>query len=177
MKKRIAVTVVFILTIISCKKNNQISNLEKIENQETTKSLSIKFNFKTNKADVFKIMMNNIEVDELQKKNIHVFEYVAPSNTEETILAEFDDGNISKDIVFNLGSKEIKQVELNSILILYGGNEFNINSIKKINEYIRFNKFIERDTTSNRIKTKIVDGKHNPSFSIKRKLINKIIKD
>ncbi len=172
--KKLLLTLILVLNY-SCKENTKEKKI--VEKMPAPKALTIDFSFKTNKTDKFTIMLNNIEVDELQMKNIHFFEDVNPSSSYESINAKFDSGNISKNIIFNLGNKEVKEVELKNILISYGNKEFNIGTIAEIYDFLQFNKFIVKDSTSNTIKTKRVDGKHNPTFSIKRKLINKLIKD
>jgi hypothetical protein len=143
----------------------------------TPKHLTVNFNFKTNKPDMFKIMLNNVEIDELQKKNIHIFENVIPSTEDDAITAKFDADNMSNNVVIHLGNKEVKEVEIKSILISYGNNQINISSPKDLDKYFVFNKFIEKDSTSNTLKTKRVNGQHNPAFSFKRNLINLLKKE
>ncbi|OUS02406.1 hypothetical protein A9Q86_03940 [Flavobacteriales bacterium 33_180_T64] len=176
MKKGICL-VLLILTIGCKKKTDKIVLEEKKEENIEQIILTINFNFKTSQPDVFKIMMNNIEVDELQKKNIHIFEEVVPSTSVDVIIAKFDADNFSKNIVFHLGNKTPKEVEVESILVAYGKNRFNINSAQDLNKYFAFNKFIERDSTSKILNTKRVDGKLNPTFRIKRNLINLLKKE
>ncbi|WP_439152751.1 hypothetical protein [Winogradskyella sp.] len=150
-------------------KEDHAQNSKKID---IAKKLTIRFNFKTNKSDVFKIMMNNIEVDELQKKNIHIFEEVVPSTGDDTIVVEFDANNMSKQIVFHLGNKNEKELEIKSILVSYGNNQYNLSTVADINKYLIFNKFVERDSLSKNLKTIRLDGRLNPSFRIKNNLIN-----
>ena len=50
--------------------------------------------------------MNNIKVDELQRKHIQIFETVSPSIDFDNIIAKFDKNNMSKNIVFGLGNKK-----------------------------------------------------------------------
>jgi len=177
--KRVFGIVVFLIFInVSCKNHTKQKDvLENIEKKTIPKQLTIDFNFKTDKQDVFKIMLNNIKVDELQNKNIHIYEEVVPSTGFDVIIAKFDAGNISNNIIIHLGNIEVKEVEIKNILVSYGNNQVNITSPEDLNKYIRFNKFIERDSSSNILNTKRVDGKHNPTFSIKRKLINLLKKE
>jgi cupin superfamily acireductone dioxygenase involved in methionine salvage len=178
MKISNIVLVLFVLLSFSCKNNNE-KQIVSIDKKEVIpqKQLIINFNFKTNKADTFMIMLNNIEVDELQKKNIHIFEDVVSSMAEDAIIAEFGNNNISNNIIIHLGNKTLKEVEVKSIFIAYGENQFSITSAEDLNKYFAFNKFIERDSTNKILKTKKVEGKHNPAFRLKRNLINILKKD
>ena len=163
----------------SCKKSTekeQVSNEVK-KTEEVSKQLEIRFSFKTNKTDVFKIMMNNIEVDEFQKKNIQIFETIPPSSQFENIVAKFDEGNMSKNIVFSLGNKKVKEVTIDNINISYKNKVIDISTPKDITKFLRFNKHIKRDSTSKIIKTKKVDGKHSPTFTFSKNLIKQLDKD
>lgn len=164
----------FAVLSIGCK-NNDKQDTSVVESKTAInqpKKLTVNFSFKTNKPDVFQIMMNNIEVDDLQKKNIQIFEDVVPSTGDDAIVAEFGANNMSKQIVFHLGNKTIKEVEIKSILVAYGKNQYNLTTVEDINKYLAFNKFVVRDTLNKTIKTKRVDGKLNPTFRIKNNLIN-----
>lgn len=166
---------IFFLSVLSvgCKnEDKQNSSItEQITEVDQPKKFTVHFNLKTNKTDVFKIMMNNIEVDELQKKNIVIFEELSSSSKGDVIVAEFDANNMSNHIVFHLGNNSIKEVEIQSILVAYGKNQYNITTAADINKYLVFNKFIERDTMNKTLKTKKVDGILYPTFSIKNNLI------
>lgn len=178
MKKTVLLIVTTLIFSSACKDNTTNPINEAIKKEIIApKYLTINFRFKTNKTDTFKIMLSNIEVDELQKKNIYIFEDVIPSSGEDSIIAKFDPGNISNSITINLGNKEIKEVEIIEILVSYGSNGIKISTNKDIDKYLAFNRFIERDSTSNIIRTKKVDGLHNPGFSLKRKLINQLRKE
>jgi hypothetical protein len=119
-------------------------------------------------------MLNNIVVDELQKKNIHFFEDVVPTSEEDAIVAMFDANNISNNIDINLGNKEVKNVEIKSVTISYGDMLFDLTSAEDFNKYLLFNKFIERDSTSKTLVTKRIDGKLNPTIRIKNNLMNQL---
>ncbi|MFK7781778.1 hypothetical protein [Psychroserpens sp.] len=168
----------FFLIIISlfqsCNNSSKSSPKESQTIQVQPKSLSIEFSFKTSQADEFKIMMNNITVDELQKKNIHIFEDVVPSTSDDVIVANFDPENLSKEIFCHLGNKVEKEVTIKGVLITYGDKQFNLTSTEDFNKHLDFNKFIERDSTSNKLSTKRVGGKLNPWFRIKNSLINQL---
>jgi hypothetical protein len=168
--------IISILTIsvnLSCKNNN--STEKPIDVQEVIdipNQLVINFNFKTNKSDLFKISMRNIQVDEFQKKAIEISEEVIPSTNYDAISAKFDDGNFSKDLIINLGNKEEKSVEIKNIIISYGDNQISLISPSDLNKNLVFNRFIQRDSLSKNLKTKRIDGRLNPVISIKKSTIN-----
>lgn len=176
--KRSLILLTTMILFVNCKgptDNQEISNETK-STEEVSKQLEIRFSFKTNKTDVFKIMMNNIEVDELQKKNIQIFETVSPTSDFDNIVAKFDEGNMSKNIVFSLGNKNVKEVTIDNINISYNNKVIDISKPEDINKFLRFNKYVKRDSTSNKIKTKRVDGKHNPTFTFSKSLAKQLNK-
>lgn len=177
--KTLKFLLVLICLCISCNTSEKkTSNISEIEStQIESRSLIIEFKFKTNKPDVFKIMMDNIEVDELQKKNIHVFENVTPTSKEDKIIAKFDANNMSKNIIINLGTKEIKEVEIINISISYGDNHYSFDTLNDIKKYFAFNRFIDVSEDNKKIKTKKVDGKHNPAISVRQNLIRLLKKE
>lgn len=159
---------------IACKNNDKQMPIA-TENsiiETPSKKLTINFTFKTNKADIFKIMMNNIEVDDLQKKNIQIFEEVIPTTQKDAIVAEFDANNISRNIIIDFGSKELKEVEIMSISVSYGNNHFSFDTAKEFDKYFAYNRFIEKEEDSKILKTKKVDGKHYPAITLRQNLIN-----
>lgn len=166
----------FILIIsvnLSCKDNNSTETSSDVQEVfDIPKQLIINFNFKTNKSDVFSISMQNIQVDDLQKKSIEIFESVVPSANDDAIIAKFDPENFSKDLVINLGDKEEKSVEIKSILISYGDNQINLTTPADLNKHLVFNRFINRDSLSNKLTTKRIDGRLNPAIRVKRSAIN-----
>lgn len=167
------------LLIVSCQDTTsklETKEAEKANAEIKEPALTIEFNFKTNKPDVFKIMMNNIEVDELQKKNIYFFENVTPSTTEDSITANFDPGNISNNILINIGNKVPKEVEIVSVVVTYGKKSFNISSVEDLDKYLAFNKFIDINGTSKTITTKRVEGALNPVIYFRRSFIDMLKK-
>lgn len=173
--KKITILLVLINLCISCntseKKTSNLSVTETETNENIKKNLSVEFVFKTNKPDVFYIKMDNIEIDELQKKHIHIFENVTPTSKEDKIIAKFDAQNMSKHILINLGTKEIKEVEIIEIALSYGDNHYRFNSVNDINKYFAFNRFIDVEEDSKILKTKTVGGRHNPAISVRQNLI------
>lgn len=172
--KKLIYLLFFIIAFFGC--NNDKSNVQKEAKLDKTKpkSLSIDFNFRTSEADEFRVMINNIEVDEFQKKNIQIIENVTKSTSDDNIVANFDANNLSKQVVIHLGSKTEKEVTINGVLISYGDKQFNLTSPQDFNSSLVFNKFIVRDSTSNVITTKRIDGKLNPTIRLKNSLINQL---
>ena len=167
------------ILFINCKESTdkqEYSNTPK-QTEEISKQLEIRFSFKTSKTDVFKIMMNNIEVDEFQKKNIQIFETIPPSSQFENIIAKFDEGNMSKNIVFSLGNNEVKEIIIENIIISYKNKDINISTSEDIAKFLKFNKYVEADSSNKLIKTKKVNGKHSPAFTFSKKLIKQFDKD
>ena len=122
-------------------------------------------------------MVNNIAVDELQKKNIHISEEVVPTSGIDEISANFGDNNISNNVLINFGNKEVKEVEIMDITVIFGNNQISLKTPEDQNRYLNFNKFIEKDTTSNKLRTKRVNGAHNPTIYFKRNLVNLLKKE
>ena len=164
------------LIIISCK--NAIEEPLVVEEKSApAEKLIVDFSFKTDQQDTFRIMMNNIEVDELQKKNIQFSEEVAPSSSFENFHAEFDANNMSNNVVINLGNKSIKKVEIESIKITYGDNEIIASTPVQLKEYFVLNKFVTLDSVGSTLSTNRVDNQHFPAISLKRKSINYLKKE
>ena len=174
MKIKFIILILLTLSIISCNESNQQKNPKEIEPDNFKKGLTIEFNFKTSKSDQFKIMMNNIKVDEFQKKNIQIIENVINSAGDDNIVADFDPNNLSKQIVIHIGGKIEKEVVINGILISYGDKQFHLTSPEEFNSNLVFNKFIVRDSTTNKLTTKRIDGRLNPTIRIKNSLINQL---
>ena len=175
--KRIILVVILSITYIACKNESKESVQNETEKQiveETKKEFTVKLNFKTNKEDSFKIMLNNIQVDELQKKNIQVIEKVSPTTTTEMFTANFGE-NFSNNLIIGLGNKEIKTIEITSIELTYGNNSINISS-NQISNYFVLNKFISQDENTFTLKTNKVGGKLNPNLIAKRKIFQELTK-
>ncbi|HZW62691.1 MAG TPA: hypothetical protein VFF15_03505 [Flavobacteriaceae bacterium] len=173
MKKTISILLLAIVTLTGCKNNSEPETIEKQKPVEDTKpSLNISFVFKTDAADIFKIMMNNVIIDEFQKKSIHFSEEVFPTSDFDEMNVVFDSGNLSKNIMFHLGNQAEKTIEIKSITITYGEKVFTLSKASDLNDYLVFNKFIEIQPDSKLLKVKKVEGQLYPSFSLRQKLIN-----
>ncbi|WP_299223593.1 hypothetical protein [uncultured Psychroserpens sp.] len=163
------------LLIVSCQEvtsKDESTELKQAKVEIVEPSLRIEFNFKTNKSDVFKIIMKNIEVDELQKKDIHIFEEITPSSHDDSIVAEFGSGNISENILISLGGQQPKIVEIINISVTYGDKYYDINTAEDLNKYFIFNKFIEKGLEEKTFRTKVVDGVSNPLIFFKKTFIS-----
>lgn len=174
MKK---ILLLLLIVTVACKNEPKAVSNEAIAETEIepTKELVVNVNFKTNKAGDFKLMLNNVKVDEFQTKNIHVIEKVVPTSGIETITATFGANNISRVFYFNLGSKEPKEVEIESMSLTYGSKSINV-SASELGEYFAYNKFVTLDSVSNTFKTKRVDGKHSPNLIFKGKYMEVLLK-
>ena len=167
-----------VITLIACKNETKeatdsVATEEKVEEQK--KELTVSVRFKTNKADKFKLMLNNVVVDELQKKNIHIIEEVSPNSDFDAINANFGE-NISPNFSISLGNAEVKEVEIESITVTFGANSIQVepNALK---DYFNMNKFVSQDGETFKYRTKRVDGKHAPAITLKRKAINTLQKE
>ncbi|MFT4800474.1 MAG: hypothetical protein ACI93N_000232 [Flavobacteriaceae bacterium] len=157
------------LVLISC--NNDKPQIEEKSEiiEEKAKELIVEIKFKTNKEDLFKLTLNNIIVDDFQSKRIVVTENVSPTSGIDTLIANFGE-NISNVLNINFGNKELKEIEIESINILYGENKIKVLP-SELKKYFVLNKFVELDTSSNKLITRRVDNKFNPSINLKKKVL------
>lgn len=168
----------FLLTL-GCKeneKNTEVTNNNKSNILIAEPGLKIKLRYKTNKADEFTAMMNNIEVDQIQKKNIHIIEQVQPSTEVDFMVAEFDAGNLSDNVLIHLGDKNLKKVDIIDISVTYGKNEFYASTVEDLEKYFVFSKCIEREPGEKTLKTIRADGILYPVIYFKRSFINALKK-
>ena len=176
MKKHILI-LILLTFLAACKEEKKATEkeaerqTEAVETTEIDKELKVVINFKTDKADEFKLMLNNIKIDEFQRKNVHIIETVEPSSAIETINAKFGRGNIPNNFNINLGVKEQKSVEISSIELSFASNNLVIEGTK-LDEFFNINKFINYDNSTGTLTTQKIEGKHYPAILAKRKLIN-----
>lgn len=170
--------IIFLLLTLACntESKDQATATNKIAEVNTTKELEVVINFKTNKADEFKLLLNNIEVDEFQRKHSQVIEKVRPSSGTDEIIAKFGPDNISNNFSINFGTKEISQIEIESIRMSYGKNELVVTG-SEIDKFFNINKYIDYDSANNMLNTKRVEGKYYPAINLKRKGINILRKE
>ena len=167
--------IVLLMSLISCNNAEKKENKTSVTNNETPpkKELIVSMEFKTNKEDDFKLMLNNIVYDEFQRKNIHILEKVMPSSGVESLTANFGD-NLSNEFQFNLGNKVPKEVEVFSMTLSYGDNTVVIGP-ENIGDYFEVSKkFIKYDTTSGKLITIKVNGNHTPSLYMRGKTLDKL---
>ncbi|WP_353777100.1 hypothetical protein [Winogradskyella sp. 3972H.M.0a.05] len=165
-----------IFSLLGCKGEPKES-AQKSAQENTPPEISLKATivFKTNTEDEFKVMMNNIEIDEFQKKSIHFTESVLPNSKYETISVDFGANNISRNININFGRKNLKQIQIQSITLSYGGNELLIEG-SNLEEHFTINKYISYDKETFTLTTQKVEGRYNPAIILKQKTINGLVR-
>ncbi|WP_431157043.1 hypothetical protein [Winogradskyella poriferorum] len=117
--------------------------------------------------------MDNIKVDEFQRKSIVITEDVVATTSLDFINANFGE-NISSRIVLNLGNKEVKKVVINELIMSYGDNSIIIDG-NSILDSFKLNEFVEFDSTSKELKTKRINNNHAPALILKPKVINQLM--
>ena len=170
--KRIFLMMVLVSAIAcnSDKKETTKGAVEKVTVEEPKKELLVKIEFKSNKTDEFKLSLNNILVDDFQSKNIQIVEKVQPTTESETIIASFGENNISNTFNISFGAKEVKTIDIQSFEISYGKNVITFPT-SDLSKYFILNRFITQDPETGVLKTKKVDGKHNPIIILRPKTI------
>lgn len=174
--KQIVIALIVILTL-SCK-NETAKTTGELKSEtvmEDANEFTITMKIKTDKEDEIKLMMNNIVIDEFQKKNIQIIEKLIP-NTSAEILTAYFGSDLSNTFQINLGNKEVKNIEIESINITYGGNSLEITA-ENITKYFNLNKYVTLAEGSNTFSTSRVDGKHSPTLVLKRRTINELRKE
>ena len=167
------------LVSLSCnseKKETPTAVEETPKVEEVKKELNIEIKFKTDTETDFKWIVSDIVKDEFQKKTVIISETMSPTPNLETFNANFGENIMSNNIRFDLGSKELKEVEIGEININYGKNSLNI-PVSELKTYFVINKFIAFDEATFKLKTQRVDGKHFPSIFLKRSAINTLTKE
>ncbi|WP_417237350.1 MULTISPECIES: hypothetical protein [Flavobacteriaceae] len=161
-----------IVIFMSCK--NKVQSLQNEIEAQSKKELVVKLGFKTNVKDEFKILFNNIKVDEFQKKNIQVRETVPPSSGFESIVAHLGGEINTQNLLIHLGKKE-KTVEFNGMEFSYGDKSILITK-SNFNRFLNTNKFVVLDDNGFVFSTKTIDGKHNPAIMARKKLLDTLFK-
>jgi hypothetical protein len=150
------------LLIISCK--NETTPLQKADKKPIAKKeLVVNMEFKTNKADELTFALNDIAVDELQKKNIQIIEGVIPTSSPDKFQGNFGEGNISRKFEIDLGRNELKEFQIFAISFKYGDKTINI-SPDELEKYFAFSKFSIFNKESKIITTIKVDNYHLPKL-------------
>lgn len=177
MKKLpVYILLLFIIVLITtCKKDVETNHKEIVDKLNNQKELTISIQFKSDKADNFKVSLNNILVDEFQKKNIQIIEKIEPSSGFDEIYANFGANNISNKLIINLGNRNEKTIIIENILITFGSKNININQTN-FNTYFNHNKFVKKVINSKiTLSTTKIDGVLNPVIFAKPNLFNSIM--
>jgi len=164
------VVLVFITVLLfACENKEKTTSIgNKLEVQP---ELMVTINFKTNKADEFRLRLSNVIVDEFQKKSIEIIEKVVASNNIDIIKAKFGPKNISKNFQIGLGNKEVKVIEIETIKLSYGKKTILINA-SELADYFVFNKYATFEADTFKVVTKKVEGKHAPKMTLKGKTLS-----
>ena len=167
--KRI-VLLIFVTVLFCCK--SEKSQETNVRTNEPKQEFTVKLSFKTNKTDMFSFVLYNIEMDEFQKKWIQINQTVEESETISSIVANFQN-NISRNFRINLGNKEEKEIEIESIELKYG--EKNIVILpNELDKYFKFNEFVTQDTITNKLIIKKVGQKLQPIMYIEKIYLTEI---
>ncbi len=161
-----------LLFFISCNQNSN-SSVESNASKIKKKEFLVSIEYKSNSPDKFKLIMDNIKVDEFQRKSIVITEDVVATTSLDFINANFGE-NISSRIVLNLGNKEVKKVVINELIMSYGDNSIIIDG-NSILDSFKLNEFVEFDSTSKELKTKRINNNHAPALILKPKVINQLM--
>ena len=175
--KKIAFVLLLVLSFACNKQDKQVAekSSEKTEVvKEKIKALTVDVKLTTNKADDFKLSLNNVIVNKVQKKNIQVIQKISAEKTNN-ISANFGQDNISKTLILNLGNKAEKEVVIENITITYGDKKLTASS-SELQKYFNLNKFVSLDENTNALLTKKIDGKHSPSLILKPAAYKALIK-
>ncbi|MEZ4796958.1 MAG: hypothetical protein R2785_07290 [Flavobacteriaceae bacterium] len=169
--------ILFVTTFFfSCKENTEnIESKTETDVVEIEKKLGISISFKIEKADKIRFMMNGIEIDEFQKKNIFFVEDVMPTTNYEKSTVYFDSNNFSRNISINLGDNNDNIIEFKDITFSYGSKEIVVDK-NNYDTYLGHNIFVERDSLTNKFKTtKVKDKPFNPLIYVRQTLLNELV--
>lgn len=160
--------------LFSCNENKSVANGDNTPSEQK-KVLSVSIELKTTHDDEFRIMLNQIEVDEFQKMDIRAYEVIPATNNYDKMTARFFDKIISKKLVIGLGNKHLKTVDINRISMSYGTSSLVIPKVE-LSSYFNTNSYASFDNQMN-IVTQKDNGRHLPALYANAKLINALTKD
>jgi len=166
-----------LLTIFACK--NEVKkdlNTQIVEHVELPKFI-VEMNFKTDKADAFRLMLRNVELDEFQKKDIIIEEKVSPTSSIDLVSASFGEGNISNYFSINFGKQDEKIIEIETITLSYGNNHVVVNR-GNFNKYFNPNKDVSVSLDLPNIilhVDKNTNNKSNPTIYAKSSLMAELM--
>lgn len=138
------------------------------------KEFKVEMSFKSNREDIFKIMLNNIVVDEFQSKSIHFNEKILATTNEDKIEVNFGD-NKSKLLLINFGNKNEKTIDISNLKLSYNQKDIIITS-ESISNHFLLNKFVSINDKYQLV-TKTVNGQHNPVIVLKVKTLNELFSE
>jgi len=167
--------IILLISLISCNNAEKKVNETPTINQEipVEKELTVSMEFKSNKEDELVFMLNDVVVDEFQKKNIHIFEKIIPTTTSDSFEGSFGVNNISNKFIISLGKNELKEIEILAINFKYGDKSVSV-SPKDLEKYFALSKFSVLDTVSYKITTRKVDNYHDPRLYMRKKLMDEL---
>ncbi len=171
-----AFTLLLILISFACKEDKKETPIETATEKTTQKQpnkLVFEIDLTTTQPDDFKLYANNIFLNNNQFMNLSITQSLNNNETSKTMRFEFPEGVVPDyNLIFSLGNSVEKEVIIRGISLSFGSIKYNITP-SEIDKYFRFNKFIEYNSETNKFKTKKIDGKHNPTLTLKKKyLIN-----
>jgi len=168
MKKLLLV--LLLVSAFACKTENKEENKSQTVVEKPVNELIVTINYKTSIDDEFKLSLNNVKVDDFQRKSIVITEKVTKTTNPDKVVANFGE-NFSKGFTINFGPKQVKEIEIQSIDFSYGANSLSIPPAD-LQKYFRFGKHITLDKESNTLKTQKVDGRHVPLIFLKQNAVN-----
>lgn len=159
------------LIIFGCRSEPKEDEKPQHSAAETEKELMVIMGFKTSEEDDFKINLNNIKIDDFQKKNIQIRETVTVSTGLESIVAKFGANNLSNDLVLHLGHTKEKEIHFNGIELSYGNSRVLVTNAN-FDKYFRTNKYVKYDSINHSFLTQKVNGKHAPAIISRKYLMD-----
>jgi hypothetical protein len=172
----------FILVLIlcySCKNEDKVidetqstDNTEKKIEEKKVSKFTFEIDLETSLPDDFSLFTNELFLNNNQFMDIVIVNKLNANETSKTIIFELPEGLFPDyNLGFSLGRKNVKEVKVNYIKISYGGSTFDIKS-SEVSDYFNPNRFVEINKETGVIKTKKIDGKHNPRMTFKRKFLD-----
>ncbi|WP_460220435.1 hypothetical protein [Psychroserpens sp. MEBiC05023] len=160
--------ILLLFSLLSCQENPNSNKV--LAKEVSVPNFIIKIEISTDTEDDFKIMFNNIIIDEFQSKNVQVKERIPTSTGYESIVASYYGNNTSNDLRIILGIKS-KKVKFKKIDISYVDKNLVIDN-DNFNNYFRFNEFISLDDTTFTFTVTNPSNNHTPVIFAKKRLID-----